>query len=115
MNVLVYKFRDDIPPKLAAFERTAHDYENQSTKTVDDDIKIPRKRTMTIGESASTGRVQTETERPCRRKKETGGNVATSTRRSSNRAVAVLAPRRERLVNVCHGHALREQQIVLFQ
>ena len=40
MNVLGYRFRDDIPTKLAAFERTVHDYENQSTKTVDDDIKI---------------------------------------------------------------------------
>ena len=40
MNVLEYRFRDDIPTKLAAFERTVHDYENQSTKTVDDDIKI---------------------------------------------------------------------------
>ena len=40
MNVLGYRFRDDIPTKLAAFERTIHDYENQSTKTVDDDIKI---------------------------------------------------------------------------
>ena len=40
INVLVYRFRDDIPTKLAAFERTVHDYENQSTKTVDDDIKI---------------------------------------------------------------------------
>ena len=40
MNVLVYRFRDDISTKLAAFERTVHDYENQSTKTIDDDIKI---------------------------------------------------------------------------
>ena len=40
MNVLGHRFRDDIPTKLAAFERTVHDYENQSTKTVDDDIKI---------------------------------------------------------------------------
>ena len=40
MNVLGYRFRDDIPTKLAAFERTVHDHENQSTKTVDDDIKI---------------------------------------------------------------------------
>ena len=40
MNVLGYRFRDDIPTKLAAFERTIHDYESQSTKTVDDDIKI---------------------------------------------------------------------------
>ena len=24
-----YRFRDDIPTKLAAFERTVHDYENQ--------------------------------------------------------------------------------------
>ena len=40
MNVLGYRFRDDIPTKLAAFERTVRDYENQSTKTVDDDIKI---------------------------------------------------------------------------
>ena len=36
----VYRFRDDIPTKLSEFERTVHDYENQSTKTVDDDIKI---------------------------------------------------------------------------
>ena len=28
MNVLGYRFRDDIPTKLAAFERTVHDYEN---------------------------------------------------------------------------------------
>ena len=40
MSVLGYRFRDDIPTKLAAFERTVHDYENQSTTTVDDDIKI---------------------------------------------------------------------------
>ena len=40
MNVLEYRFRDDIPTKLAAFERTAHDCDNQSGKTVDDDIKI---------------------------------------------------------------------------
>ena len=40
MNVLVYRLRDDIPTKLAAIERTVHDYDNQSTKTVDDDIKI---------------------------------------------------------------------------
>ena len=32
MNVLGCRFRDDIPTKLAAFERTVHDYENQSTK-----------------------------------------------------------------------------------
>ena len=40
MNVLGCRFRDDTPTKLAAFERTVHDFENQSTKTVDDDIKI---------------------------------------------------------------------------
>ena len=40
MNVLEYRFGDDITTKLAAFERTVHDYENQSTRTVDDDIKI---------------------------------------------------------------------------
>ena len=40
MNVLGNRFRDDIPTKLAAFERTVHDYENQSIKTLDDDIKI---------------------------------------------------------------------------
>ena len=40
MNVLEYRFRDDIPTKLAAFERTVHDYENQTTKTVDDDMQI---------------------------------------------------------------------------
>ena len=36
MNVLGYRFRDDIPNKQAAFERTVHDYENQSRKSVDD-------------------------------------------------------------------------------
>ena len=40
MNVLGCRFQDDIPTKLAAFEKTVHDYENHSTKTVDDDIKI---------------------------------------------------------------------------
>ena len=40
MNVLGYRFRDDIPTKLASFVRTVHDCENQSTKTVGDDIKI---------------------------------------------------------------------------
>ena len=40
MNVLSYRFRDDIPNKLAAFERLVHDYENQSKKTVDEEIKI---------------------------------------------------------------------------
>ena len=40
MNVLVCRFRDDIPTKLAAFERAVHDNENQSTKTPDDDTKI---------------------------------------------------------------------------
>ena len=39
MNVLAYRFRDDIPTKPAAFERTVHDNEDQSTETVDD-IKI---------------------------------------------------------------------------
>ena len=39
MNVLVYSFRYDSPTKLAAFERTVHDYEKQSTNTVHDDIK----------------------------------------------------------------------------
>ena len=34
-----YVGRDDIPTKLVV-ERTVHDYENQSTKTADDDIKI---------------------------------------------------------------------------
>ena len=34
MNVLAYRFRDDIPTKLAAFERTVHDHENQTTKRV---------------------------------------------------------------------------------
>ena len=33
MNVLSYRFKDDIPNKLAAVERLVHDYENQSTKT----------------------------------------------------------------------------------
>ena len=40
MNELGSRFRDDIPTKLAAFERTVHDNENQPTKTVDDDIKV---------------------------------------------------------------------------
>ena len=40
MNVLENRFRDDIPNTLAAFERTVHDYENQSGKTVHHDIKI---------------------------------------------------------------------------
>ena len=40
VNVLGYRFRDDIPIKLTAFERTVHVHENQSTKTIDDDIKI---------------------------------------------------------------------------
>ena len=40
MNVLSYRFKDDIPNKLAAFERLVHDYESQSSKTVDEDIKI---------------------------------------------------------------------------
>ena len=40
MNVLSYQFKDDIQNKLAVFERTVHDHESQSTKTVDDDIKI---------------------------------------------------------------------------
>ena len=31
-----YRFRDDIPNKLAAFERTIHDHENHSEKTEDD-------------------------------------------------------------------------------
>ena len=35
------------------------------------------------------GRVQTEIERPCRGRRETGGSVATSTRRNSDRAVTV--------------------------
>ena len=39
MNVLGYRFRDDIPTKLAAFEGTVHHFENQSTKSVEDDIK----------------------------------------------------------------------------
>ena len=39
-NVLGYRFRDDIPNKPTAFERLVHDYENHSTTTVDDDIKI---------------------------------------------------------------------------
>ena len=39
-NVLGYRFRDDIPTKLAAFESTVHVCENQSTKTVDDDINM---------------------------------------------------------------------------
>ena len=58
MNVLRYRFRDDIPTELAAFERTVHDYENQSTKTVDDDIKISVKmlgmEDMRVKESKST-------------------------------------------------------------
>ena len=179
-NVLEYRFRDDIPTKLAAFERTVHDNENQSTKTVDDDIKIgvtmleledmrvkehlirnsvrntswnqmreeiieitrtqqyidSQPMPMQLGASPKSkgkdikgkrqrqgqgwnerivqeskerrsakvlllpkdrpreGRVQTATERPCRGRKETGGSIATFTRRSSDRAVTVLTPRR---------------------
>ena len=184
MNVLGYTFRDDIPTKLAAFERLVHDNENQSTKTVDDDIKIgvtmldgghaseraphPEQRqnhklepdvrgdsrdheNTTVHRQSTTanaarseskeqkqrqreqrqrqrhqgqrqgnecekrivqesekrrsekvlllqqnrpreGRVQTETERPCRGRRETGGSVATSTRRNSDRAVTVPLP-----------------------
>ena len=209
MNVLGYRFRDDIPTKLAAFERTVHDYENQSTKTVDDDIKIgvtmlgmehmrvkehlirnsvritswnqmreeileitrtqqyidsqpmpmqlganpkskgkgkeskgkgkgkdikgkdkakdvrnesPKKakcddQRKCSSTATTTGHVRVEcrqeTERPCRGRRETGGSVATSTRHSSDRAVTVLTPRRETLVNVCHSHALREKRSVL--
>ena len=42
MNVLGYRFRDDFPTKLAAFERTVHDYENQSTKTAEgmEDMRV---------------------------------------------------------------------------
>ena len=190
MNVLECRLRDDIPTKLAAFERTAHDYENQSTKTVDDDIKMgvtmlgmedmrvkehlirnsvritswnqmreeileitrtqqyidsqpiamqlganPKskgkgkeskgkgkgkgkehqgqrqgqgceKRIVQESEKRRSekvfllqqnrsceGRVQKATERPCRCRGQTGGSVATSTRHSSGRAVAVLTPR----------------------
>ena len=206
MNVLGYRFRDDIPTKLAAFERTLHDYENQSTKTVDDGIKIgvtmlgmedmrvkehlirnsvritswnqmreeisrsrERNSTSTVNQCQCTserirrakarakrakakaqartsraktrakdvknesskkaksddqrkcfycnktgeGRVQKETVRLCRGRRENGGSVATSTRHSSDRAVTVLTPRRETLVNVCHSHALREKRHVL--
>ena len=206
MNVLEYRFRDDIPTKLAAFERTVHDYENQSTKTVDDDIKMgvtmlgmedmrvkehlirnsvritswnqmreeileitrtqeyidSQPMPMQLGESeeqrqgqreqrqwqrqghqgqrqgqgcekrivqesekrrsekvlllqqnrSREGRVQTETEGPCRGRRETGGSVATSTRRNSDRAVIVLTFRRETLVNVCQSHALCTDQTV---
>ena len=34
MNVLGYRFRDDTPTRLAEFERTVQDHENQSTKRV---------------------------------------------------------------------------------
>ena len=40
MNGLSYPFRGDLQNKLAAFERLVHDHESQSSKTVDDDIKI---------------------------------------------------------------------------
>ena len=63
-----------------------------------------------------TGHVRAEcrqTERLCRGRRETGGSVATSTRRNSDRAVTVLTPRRETLDNVCHSHALCEQRNVL--
>ena len=193
-----YRFQDDIPTELAAFERTVHDYENQSTKTVDDDIKIgvtmlgmedmrvtehfirnsvritswnqmreeileitriqqyfdSQPMPMQLGanpkskgkgkdskgndkakdaknESSKksksddqrkcfycqkTGHVRAECrkrERPCRCIGETGGSVATSTRHSSGRGVAVLSPRRETLFNARHSHALCEQRIVL--
>ena len=57
------------------------------------------------------GRVQKATEIPCRCRGATDGSVAT--RHSSGRAVAVLTPRRETHVNVCHSHALCEQRNVL--
>ena len=58
-------------------------------------------------------RVQKATERPCRCKGETDGRDATSKRHSSDRAVAVLTPRRETHVNVRHSHAMCEQRNVL--
>ena len=55
-----------------------------------------------------TGHVRAE----CRKRLKDLGE-AESTRHSSGRAVAVLTPRQERLVNVCHSHALCEQRNVL--
>ena len=40
LKVLGYRFRDDIPTKLAVFERLVHDYENQIPTTANDDTKI---------------------------------------------------------------------------
>ena len=40
MNVLGCRFRDNIPTSWRRSRETVHDYENQSTKTVDDDVKI---------------------------------------------------------------------------
>ena len=211
MNVLGYRFRDDrLPNKLAAFERTVHDYENQSTKTVDDDIKIgvtmlgmedmrvkehltwnsgritswnqmreeilditrtqqyidSQPSPMQLGTNLKSkaqgqrqhgqrqrqgrqeqrqgqgckeriaqeskerrsekvlllqqvrpreGRVQKETERPCRSRGDTSGRVATliqTTQQRSCRCSAFL-PRRERHVNIRHSHALCEQRNVM--
>ena len=76
----------------------AKEVKNESSKKVKSDDR--RKLLLLQQNMSCEGRVQTETERLCRGRRETGGSVATSTRRNSDRAVTVLTPRRETLVNV---------------
>ena len=59
-------------------------------------------------------RVQEETERLCRRRRETGGSIAAPFQRHSDgKAVAVLTPRREAHVDIRPGHASCEQPNVM--
>ena len=199
MHVLGYRFRDDIPTELAAFERIVHDYENRTTKTVDDDIKIgvtmlgmedmrvkehlirssvrikswnqmreeileitrtqhyidSQPMPMPLGanpkskgkgedvkgkdkakavKNESSKKVKSDDRRKCFYCNKTGHVKAECRRRLKDFAdaegkpvaasphpheataivpVAVLTPRRETLVNVCHSHALCEQRNVL--
>ena len=81
----------------------------KDVKKIVQESEKPRSEKVLLQQNRSReGRVQTETERPCRGRRETGGSVATSTRHSSGCAVTVLTPRRQTLVNVCHSHALCE-------
>ena len=84
----------------------AKDVRIESSKKVKSDDRLQQNRPR-------EGRVQQATERSCRGTKETGGSVATSTRRNSDRVVTVLTPTRETHVNVCHSHALCEERNVL--
>ena len=40
MQVLSYQFDGEMSNRLAAFERLTHEYERQTTKTIDEDLKI---------------------------------------------------------------------------